>query len=91
MAVLDSPAFPALSVICNSAANFPARVYANEELKLVCFVSKLKLDQSMYRPVANTMLRWAADSGFELIISAAGIPYEEGDGPKDDSPQMYTR
>jgi uncharacterized protein len=73
VAVLDPPAFPALSVICNSAPNFPARVYANEELKLAFFVSKLKLDQSMYRPVANTMLQWAADSGCELVISAAGI------------------
>jgi uncharacterized protein len=89
VAVLDSPAFPALSVIRNSAPNFPARVYANEELKLVFFVSELKLDQSMYRPVANTMLQWAADSGCELVISAAGIPYEEGDAPKDDSPQVY--
>lgn len=71
--MLDSPAFPALSVIRNSAPNFPARVYANEELKLVFFVSELKLDQSMYRPVANTMLQWAADSGCELVISAAGI------------------
>jgi uncharacterized protein len=30
VAVLDSPAFPALSVICNSAPNFPARVYATK-------------------------------------------------------------
>jgi hypothetical protein len=27
----------------------------------------------MYRPVANTMLQWAADNGCELVISAAGI------------------
>ena len=55
VAVLNSPAFPALSVIRNSAPNFPARVYANEELKLVFFVSKLKLDQSMYRPPWQTL------------------------------------
>jgi predicted ATP-grasp superfamily ATP-dependent carboligase len=35
------------------------------------------------------MLQWAAESGCELVISAAGIPYEEGDGPKDDSPRVY--
>ncbi len=84
VAVLDSPFFPALSVIRSAAPNFPARVYANEELKLGIFVSELNVDASMYRPVADAMLQWAADNGCNLVISAAGIPYtgsEEGDQP----------
>lgn len=77
VAVLDSPAFPALSIIQNGAPNFPARVYANQSMKLAFFVSELSLDQSLYRPVANTMLRWAADAECDLVISAAGIPYDD--------------
>ena len=33
VAVLDSPGFPALSIIRNTTPNFPARIYANEDLK----------------------------------------------------------
>ncbi|HEY8139869.1 MAG TPA: PAC2 family protein [Nitrososphaera sp.] len=82
VAAMDSPSFPALSVIRNSAPHFPARVYANEELKIGIFVSELNLDPSLYRPVADTMLKWAADAGCKLVISAAGIPY---DNPEDNT------
>lgn len=89
VAVLDSPAFPALSIIHDGAPNFPARIYANQSLKLAFFVSEMNLDQSMYRAVANTMLRWAADSACDLIISAAGIPYDDSEAPAQPEPQVY--
>lgn len=79
VAAIDSPAFPPLSVIKNAMPNFPARVYANEELKLAMFVSELNLDPAMFRPVAKMMIDWAVDSNCDLLISAAGIPYEEGE------------
>ncbi|MCI0563833.1 MAG: PAC2 family protein, partial [Nitrososphaera sp.] len=43
VAVLDSTSFPALSIIRGAAPSFPARIYANEELKLGIFVSELSL------------------------------------------------
>src|SRR5581483_531579 len=49
VAVIDSPAFPPLSIIKNAMPNFPARVYANEELKLAIFVTELNLDSTMFR------------------------------------------
>jgi uncharacterized protein len=89
VAVLDSPLFPALSIIRNSAPNFPARVYASEELKLGIFVSELNLDPSLFRPVANTILQWSSDNGCELVISAAGIPYDGTDENVQKEPQLY--
>jgi uncharacterized protein len=86
VAVIDSPAFPPLSIIKNAMPNFPARVYANEELKLAIFVTELNLDSAMFRPVANMMIDWALDSNCDLIISAAGIPYEEGEDAKESPP-----
>lgn len=77
VAVVDSPAFPPLSIIRSAMPNFPARVYANEELRLAMFVSELNLDQSMFRPVANLMLDWALSSNCDLIVSAAGTPHED--------------
>jgi uncharacterized protein len=88
VAVIDSPAFPPLSIVKNAMPTFPARVYANEELKLAMFVSELNLDPSMFRPVANMIIDWAVNSNCDLIISAAGIPYEEGESPQD-SPQVF--
>lgn len=89
VALLDSPAFPPLSIIKGAMPTFPARVYANEDLKLAMFVSELNLDPSMFRPMANTMLEWALNSNCDLVVSAAGIPYEEGEDPKHDSPQVF--
>ena len=89
VAVLDSPLFAPLSVIRNSVPNFPARIYVNEETKLGIFVSELNLDASLYRPVANTMLDWAATNGCELIISSAGIPYDGADSDGDSEHEVY--
>lgn len=90
VAVLDSPAFPPLSIIRNALPNFPARVYASEELRMAMFTSELNLDPVMFRPVANTMLEWALASNCDLVVSAAGMPYEEGEEPGPDSkPQVH--
>lgn len=89
VAVLDSPSFPALSVIRKAAPGFPARVYANEDLKLGIFVSELNLDASLYRPVAGTLLKWASDNGCELVISAAGVPYEGPEVGTENEPKVF--
>jgi len=89
VAMIDSPAFPPLSIVRNAMPNCPARVYANEELKLAMFVSELNLDASLFRPAANLMLEWALHSNCDLIVSAAGLPYEEGEAADALSPQVY--
>lgn len=90
VAIVDSPAFPPLSIIRSALPNFPARVYANEELNLAMFVSELNLDVSMFRPAARLMLEWALDSNCDLVVSASGIPYEEGEAAADASrPDVY--
>jgi uncharacterized protein len=71
--VLDSPDFPTLSIISNYLPQFPARIYANEELKIAFFVTELEIDKAMYREIAETMLKWALDHHCRLIISAAGV------------------
>lgn len=79
VAHIDSPVFPPLSIIRGAMPSFPARVYANEDLKIAMFVSELNLDPIMFRPVANMMLDWSINSNCDLIISAAGVPYGEAE------------
>ena len=89
VAIVDSATFPPLSIIRSAMPNFPARVYANEELNLAMFVSELNLDQSLFRPAAKLMLDWALNSNCDLIVSAAGVPYEEGEAPDTSSPNVF--
>lgn len=88
VALVDSPAFPPLSIIRNAMPSFPARVYASEELKLAMFVSELNLHPSLFRSVASTMLDWALNSNCDLIVSAAGVPYGEKE-PQPDTPAVF--
>jgi uncharacterized protein len=73
VAVLDSPGFPGLSIIHNAIPTFPARIYANEDLKLSIFVSELNLDQTLHYSISRIILQWAVENECELIISAAGM------------------
>ncbi len=77
--ILDSPLFFPMSVIYDGKPNFPARIYANEEKKLAFFVSELVLDPSVYRPIADIILRWSKDNKCKTIISIAGKAIEKED------------
>src|SRR5919108_2967482 len=77
ISVLDSSAFPPLSMIYDGIANFPARIYANKDLKVAFLISELNLDQSMYYAVSRTIFQWAMDNGCKLVISSGTISTEE--------------
>src|ERR687891_55917 len=51
--------------------------FPNEELKIAFFVTELEIDKSMYREIAETMLKWALDHHCRLIISAAGVTIDD--------------
>jgi uncharacterized protein len=89
VAIVDSTAFPPLSIIRGAMPNFPARVYANEELNVAMFVSELNLDRSMFRPAAKLMLEWALNSNCDLIVSAAGVPYGEAEAADASTQKVY--
>ena len=76
--VIDSEAFPPISVIKNGEPNFPTRIFVNEELKVGVFLSYLTLDQSLHRITAKTMLSWAKKK-IKLIVSSIAIKSSKGD------------
>ena len=77
--VIDSEAFPPISVIKNGEPNFPTRIFVNEELKVGVFLSYLTLDQSLHRITAKTMLSWAKKQKIKLIVSSIAIKSSKGD------------
>ncbi|MFQ5929871.1 MAG: proteasome assembly chaperone family protein [Acidobacteriota bacterium] len=76
VAVLDSDKFPSLSTIYHSMPNFPARIHANQDLKLAIFISELALEGSLLRAIGKTMLAWAREHECSLILSAGGLPVQ---------------
>jgi uncharacterized protein len=77
ISILDSPMFPPLSVVYNGVANFPARIYANEDIKVAFLISELNLNESMYYTISKTILQWARENECELVISSESIVTEE--------------
>ncbi|MGY5148354.1 MAG: proteasome assembly chaperone family protein [Candidatus Nitrosopumilus sp. bin_7KS] len=71
--VMDSEAFPPISVIKNGKPNFPTRIFVNEKLKVGIFLSYLTLEQSLHRITAKTMLSWAKKHKIKLIVSSVAI------------------
>lgn len=91
VSVMDSPLFPPISMVHDGIANFPTRIYANEDLKVAFLISELNLDPSIYYYVSRIILQWAGENGCELVISAATISDEESESSqkRDEPPEVY--
>jgi len=68
-AIIDSDAFPPISVIKNGQPNYPTRIFTNKDLNAAIFSSYLTLDASMHREAAKTMLKWAKEKKCSAIVS----------------------
>ncbi len=75
--VLDSELFPPISIIRDETPGFPARIFANEQLKVAVFSSYLTPHESLHREVARAMLKWANDHKCSLVVSSSAVKTEE--------------
>jgi uncharacterized protein len=80
VSVMDSPSFPPISMVYDGIANFPTRIYANEDLKVAFLISELNLDPSFYYFVSRAILRWAKETGCELVVSAGTVLEDDSTG-----------
>lgn len=74
VAVIDSPAFPPVSMIFANKPKFPARVYVSESLRLAVFLSEFSIPPELSRTVGRAMFNWARKEGCSLIISPLALP-----------------
>ncbi|MCS7136351.1 MAG: PAC2 family protein [Nitrososphaerota archaeon] len=79
VAFIESAHFPPVAFIYGGKPRYPARVYVEEELKLVAFVSEFNLPLWLSRSVANKIIDWSLRNGCEMVISTLSIPKESGD------------
>jgi len=90
IAVMDSDAFPSLSLIKNSEPMGPARVYARPDVKpgeaqIVVFSTELQPGANLLRDIGTAIIDFALAQKCKLIISAGGllIEREEGEVPEE--------
>jgi len=74
--VLDSERFPPVSIIHNESPNFPARIFVNNDLKVVVFSSFLMIEASLHRDAAKMMLDWAKNHKCSLLVSSSPVKSE---------------
>ncbi len=78
--ILDSAAFPTVSIVREGEPMFPVRIYAGEGLCV--FVSEFQPEEGLVRAIAETILGFADEEGCSRVISPEGLVTDE-EGPED--------
>ena len=83
--VIDSPRFPAISIVKDGEPNNPMRIYAGEQIcndgscnQVVVCVSEFTPPPEMTKDLVEVLVDWAGKNGCTKIISAEGF----NSGPK---------
>ncbi len=74
IAALDSTDFPPISMVYDTRPKFPARIYANEKMKLAVFLAEFTPGPQLARDLARTILSWAREQYCSLVVSPVGVP-----------------
>ena len=85
--IIDSPRFPAISVVKDEEPHNPMRLYAGEQIcndgscnQVVVCVSEFTPPAEMTKDLVEGLVDWAGKNGCTKIISAEGF----NSGPKDE-------
>lgn len=79
ISALDSPDFPAVSMVYASKPKFPARIYADEKTKAVVFLSEFTPTPHLARAIAKTVLDWVREKKCKRIIVPEGLSVPKRD------------
>ena len=71
---MRSPHFPALATVLNRRPQAPARVYADEKLKLTIFLGDFVPAQAATFEIASALVDWAKRKECDLIVTAYSVP-----------------
>jgi len=85
--IVESPAFPTVSLVRNGVPQHPVRIYAGRPPadragrgadKLVAFVSEFHPAPAIIHPLATTILDWVIEQRCSLLVSPEGLVVEAG-------------
>ena len=84
--IIDSPRFPAISVVKDGEPHSPMRLYSGEQVcndgtcnQVVVCVSEFTPPTEITKDLVNSLLDWAEEKGCTKVISAEGF----NSGPKE--------
>jgi uncharacterized protein len=84
--IVESPAFPTVSLVRGGNPQHPVRIYAGSPQasrngrvadKIVAFVSEFHPAPSVIHPLATTILDWAQEQRCSLLVSPEGLSVEK--------------
>ncbi len=87
--IVESPAFPTVSLVRNGIPQHPVRIYAGRPPadragrgadKLVAFVSEFHPAPSVIHPLATAILDWVQEQRCSLLVSPEGLVVEASPG-----------
>lgn len=92
--VIDSPRFPAISVVKEGVPHNPMRLYSGEQVcndgtcnQVVVCVSEFTPPTEITKDLVNTLMDWASKNGCTKIISAEG--FNSGPKKEDKDNEIY--
>jgi len=89
--IVESPAFPTVSLVRNGNPQHPVRIYAGRPPadragrgadKIVAFVSEFHPAPTIIHPLANTIIDWVQEQRCSLLVSPEGLVVESAGGAK---------
>ena len=103
--IVESPAFPTVSLVRNGTPQHPVRIYAGRPAadragrvadKIVAFVSEFHPAPAIIHPLATAIIDWVQEQRCTLLVSPEGlvvdkpaIPGVRGKGPKLSDVKVY--
>ena len=93
--IVESPAFPTVSLVRNGNPQHPVRIYAGSPQpgrvgrvadRIVAFVSEFHPAPTVIHPLATTILDWAQEQRCSLLVSPEGLSVEKA-APEKTAPR----
>lgn len=87
---IDSPHFPAVTIIRDSIPMASARLYAHgdaqpNDTQLAIFTSEFQPHTDITKPLGETIIRWAIDNRCRMIVSVGGLVIEREVNEKNEA------
>jgi uncharacterized protein len=95
--IVESPAFPTVSLVRDGNPQHPVRIYAGKPPadragrgadKLVAFVSEFHPSPAIIHPLANAIIDWVQEQRCSLLVSPEGLVVEAEPGRKGRGPRL---
>jgi uncharacterized protein len=97
--IVESPAFPTVSLVRNGNPQHPVRIYAGHPPqdragrvadKIVAFVSEFHPAPAIIHPLATTILDWVQEQRCGMLVSPEGLVVDRPSGPAGHKPMKLS-